>query len=92
MRVAMLFVILSVAWPASAQECRSWSDMVEDRASYGQIPVRQGLTDPSRYLMTVFVNPRTTTWTIAVLMPQGCVTVYTQGIGWRWLSKRQDDG
>ena len=84
---AMLF--LSIAWPASA-ECKTWSQVVAYLNSYGQIQVTQGIMGASA--MAVFVNPVTDIWTVTRQTPLGGTSIFAQGIGWRWLSRRRHSG
>ena len=80
-------LFLSLAWPASA-ECKTWSHVVAYQNSYVQTQVTQGIMGASA--MAVFVNPVTDIWTVTRQTPLGCTSIFAQGIGWRWLSRRHD--
>ena len=91
MRIALIALYLFLVSPASGEECQAWNEVANYLAQYGQIPSHTGLTDASN-TMTIFVHPTQGTWSIVHRTPLGCARIWAHGIGWRWLSNRQDDG
>jgi len=96
MRALAVIVLCLVALPSQAEECRTWPQMVERLAGYGQTPVQDALmgwTTGRRLILpnrlTVFVSPTDDQWTIVQQDPTGCTVKFGHGLGWKWLSARR---
>lgn len=79
-------LMLSLSASTASAECLTWQQMLGRLSQYGQIPVAHGLIRSAT--LTPFVNPDGV-WTIVRRTPLGCTSVFAQGIGWRWLSRKR---
>tara|TARA_R110002020_G_scaffold39652_2_gene117580 strand:- start:7514 stop:7864 length:351 start_codon:yes stop_codon:yes gene_type:complete len=70
---AILAVFIFVLWcasPAQAQGCSSVEEgSAKLKKNYGETPVFRGVS-ASGYMIVIFLNPETGSWTVGRIMPQ----------------------